>query len=132
MKKYGLMLFLFLGLLSKASAESFILNNQSHYPKENMHLAIQWASTPKDTADANTLLKQGKAFNLKQTQAIERSGKITLNAPNNMHYFRVLAWSNGEKSPSLATNWVSISENITYTLEAGHLAPVVLLSGMGC
>ena len=63
---------------------------------------------------------------------ITKTGKISIALPKNAEYFRVLVWAQGEADPDFLTNWVDIVPNKTYTLEAGHLTPRLLMLGTGC
>ncbi len=117
-----------------AFAESFILDNQSHYPnpKEKSTLAIQWASSAKDVEENNNKLRQDSKLDKHSLLALTQTGKLHLTIPKKIEYFRVLAWTHGSKKPTLVTNWVSIIPDKTYALDDAHLIPVVLMAGMGC
>src|SRR5579872_7177717 len=96
-------------------ADSFVLNNQVAHNK--FRIAIQWASSVKEINEYNNRIKQRAKLNPSSLQVLARVGKINVNIPTNMEYFRVLAWSKGARGrPDLLTNWVDITPNKTYTL----------------
>lgn len=133
MKKIVLFFFLIL-VATTGFAESFILNNQISNPVKNnkAKIIIQWATSTKDVEENNRKIMQGKKLNPDSLQVLTQTGKINLNIPKNVEYFRVLVWSKAKKEPDFLTNWVDIIPNKTYTLNTDHLVPFVLMSGMGC
>ncbi len=129
-------LFFFLLLFASGGfADSFVLNNQVANPPNNtkFRIVIQWASSVKDIEEYNNQIKQHAKLNPRSLQVLARRGKINMDIPKNMEYFRVLVWSKGVgKQPDLLTNWVDITPNKTYTLNEDQLTPLALMSGMGC
>ncbi len=116
-------------------ADFFVLNNQVANPSNinKFRIAIQWASSVKEIKEYNNRIKQGAKLNPDSLQFLERVGKIRVDIPKNMEYFRVLAWSRGQgEQPDLLTNWVDITANKAYTLNRDQLTPAILMSGMGC
>lgn len=119
---------------STAFSEEIVLNNNTTHPNRDLNskIAIQWASTAKEVDEDNKALIYGVKLNSDTIQFLNQSGKVTLTIPKNAEYFRVLLWSKNEENPDLLTNWVDIIPKKTYTLDAGHLVPAVLMSGTGC
>ncbi len=115
-------------------AANFVLDNQSPYPAKNQKskVAIQWATSVKDTTENNRKVMQGLTLNPNSLQTLTQTGKIHLTIPQKAEYFRVLIWSKGTGAPDLLTNWVAILPSKTYTLNEDHLTPVILMSGTGC
>ena len=131
MKKIAM--FLLSIIATTGFAEKIILENLTSYPKNaNSKMAVQWASTAKEVDESNKALMLVLEMNPGTLQAITQIGKIKLSIPKNAEYFRVLAWSKADGDPDLHTNWVDIVPNKTYTLEADHLVPSVLMPGSGC
>ena len=131
-----IMLF-FLSLLIVAStgfADNFVFDNQTSYPVQNQKskIAIQWASSAKEVAEANEAFINGNGLNAGTVQAITRPGKSNITIPKKSEYFRVLVWSNGQGDPDYLTNWVDVVPNKTYTIKSDDLVPSVLMTGMGC
>ena len=131
-----IVLFFFSVLLTSVGfANGFVLNNLVANPPNNnkFRIAIQWASSAKEIKEYNIRIKQGEKINPSSLQILVRVGKINVDIPKNMEYFRVLAWSRGIMNrPDLLTNWIDITPNKTYTLNENQLTPSVLMSGMGC
>lgn len=127
---------LFIGLLvisSSVFAESLTLDNQTSYPKnQKSKMMVQWASTAQEVDSQNKALMYGSTLSQSSLQPVAKAGKVTLNAPSNAQYFRVLVWSKSETNPDLHTNWVNIVPNKTYNLKTDQLVPSVLMSGTGC
>jgi len=117
-----------------AFADQLILENLSNYPqqKKSSKIAVQWANSAREIEEGNQALVAGTKLNPSTMQYITKTGEIKLTIPPKAEYFRVLAWSNGQGEPDFHTNWVEIIPNKSYTLEADHLVPTVLMSGMGC
>lgn len=115
-------------------SEEIVLDNRSSHPNKDLNskIAIQWVSTAKEVDEGNKALIFGIKLNPNTIQFLEQSGKITLTIPKNAEYFRVLVWSKNEENPDLLTNWVDVIPKKTYTLDANHLVPAVLMSGTGC
>lgn len=115
-------------------AEDIMLENKTSHPNkdQNSKIAIQWAATAKEVDEGNKAMIYGQKLNIDTMQILSQSGKVNLNIPKNAEYFRVLLWSNGEGDPDFLTNWVDVVPKKTYTLDAGHLIPSVLMSGTGC
>ncbi len=111
-----------------------MLENQTPYPLKNQKskIAVQWANSGKEVDEGNHAMMHGLKLNPETLQVITHSGKVYLNIPKKAEYFRVLAWSKGEGDPDLLTNWVDVQPNKTYTLEADHLVPAILMLGTGC
>ena len=132
MKK--LMLFVLSLLATTGFTENLILENQTSYPLKGQksRIAVQWATSAKEVQENNLALMNGFKMNPDTLLVISRAGKVMLNIPKKAEYFRVLAWSKGEGEPDLHTNWVDVVPNKTYTLEADHLVPSVLMLGTGC
>jgi hypothetical protein len=126
--------FLSLLIATTGFADTFVLQNQTSYPSKGQtaKIAVQWASTAREVDEGNKALIHGYKLDPSKLQPLIRVGKIKLNIPKDAEYFRVLAWSKGQEDPDLITNWVEIVPNKTYTLEADHLFPAVLMSGCGC
>jgi hypothetical protein len=120
----------FLLLITAGFADRFTLDNLTAHPAKPSKMAIQWASSAKEMEEGNHALRHGLELNA--LQVINKIGKISFTAPAMAGYFRVLVWSNGKAEPDLHTNWVEIVPDKTYTLEAEHLIPSVLMLGMGC
>ena len=128
-------LFFFLLLFVKVGfANHFVLNNQVASPANNtIRIAIQWASSPKEIKELNNQLKQSTKLNPSSLYVLERVGKINVDIPKNMEYFRILVWSKGaEKIPNFLTNWVDVIPNKIYMLNKDQLTPLILISGIGC
>lgn len=116
-----------------AFADSFLLHNKTSYPAASgSKMALQWASSAREVEMGTQALKHGAALDAASLYSLGQTGKIRLTLPNGAKYFRVLVWSHGKGEPDLHTNWVEIAPGKSYTLEADHLIPTVLLSGMGC
>lgn len=126
--------FLSIFVATAGIAENFTLNNQSPYPIEMQHskIALQWATSARDTDENNNRLQQGVKLNPDTLRVLTQHGKINLTLPEKAEYFRVIVWSKGVGEPDFLTNWVNIVPNKTYTLNEDHLVPVTLMSGMGC
>src|SRR5262249_43853135 len=99
---------------------------------KNSKISIQWASSAKEVQENNQASLYGTELNPSTLQAIDKSGKMQLHIPSNAQYLRIVVWSKGEGEPDLLTNWVDVEPNKTYTLNADHLVPAVLISGAGC
>lgn len=127
-------LLFFLSILSTTIifGETLFLENRSSHPTEKSRLAIQWASSAKEVEEKSQALLHGAKLNTIHLSAITQLGKIKLAIPKTAEYFRILAWSKGKGKPDLLTNWVEIIPKKTYTLEADHLFPTVLMHGFGC
>lgn len=125
-------LIFFLLCLGTGFADSFILENITNHPTKSSRMAIQWASSAREIEEGNQALRQGLKIASASLQAVSQIGAIRFTAPAKAEYFRVLVWSKGKGEPDLHTNWVQIVPDKTYTLDADHLVPSVLMSGMGC
>lgn len=125
-------LFVLLLLSSSLFADTLTLENQTSYPTKKSKMAVQWASSAREIEDINQAMIYGLTLNANTFKTLSQLGKTTLNIPKLAQYFRVLVWSQGQKEPDLLTNWVEIVPDKTYTLEADHLIPAVLLCGSGC
>ena len=134
MKKIMLFFFSLLAVATTGFADNLVLENQTSYPAKNQKnkMAIQWATSAKEVDESNKALLHGTKLNPDTLQVITQSGRINVSIPKKAEYFRVLAWSKGEGDPDFHTNWVDVVPNKTYTLEADHLVPSVLMSGTGC
>ena len=117
-----------------AFSANFVLINQTAYPQKNPNskIAIQWANSAKEVDDSNKALMLESKVNPDTVQMLNQAGKMNITIPEKAQYFRVVAWSKSEGDPDLLTNWVDIVPNKTYTLEADHLVPAVLMAGTGC
>lgn len=126
--------FLLIGFISAGFAENITLNNETTYPlnDQKTKIAIQWASSTKDTQESNKALMYGTKSDQSAIQTLNQTGPIHLNIPNKAQHFRILVWSNGEGQPDFLTNWVTIVPNKNYTLKKDQLIPAVLMSGTGC
>lgn len=117
-------------------ADFFVLNNQVANPSNfnKFRIAIQWASSAKEIKEYNNNIKQRTKLNPSSLQVLGTVGKIRIDIPKNMEYFRVLVWSSslGKEQPDLLTNWVDITSNKTYMLNRDQLTPTILMVGMGC
>lgn len=115
-------------------ADSFVLNNQISGFNNNTksRMVIQWASSVKEVEENNKDIQQADKLNVSSLQAVNETGKITIDIPKNVEYFRLLVWSKETKAPDLLTNWVDVIPNKTYTINNDYLVPLVLMSGMGC
>lgn len=134
MKKMMLFFFTLLVVATTGFAENLVFENQTSYPNKSQKskIAIQWATSAKEVADGNNALMYGSKLNASGLKVLTQTGKINLSIPKNAVYFRVLVWTKGKGDPDLLTNWVDVVPNKTYTLEADHLVPTVLMSGTGC
>lgn len=134
MKKIAVFFLTLLAVATTGFADQIVLENRTSYPMKNQKskIAVQWASTAKEVDEANKALMYGTALKPDTVEVFNQTGKIKLSIPKKAEYFRVLAWSKAEGDPDLHTNWVEIVPNKTYTLEADHLVPAVLMSGTGC
>jgi len=133
MKKIVVFFFLML-VVTTGFTDSFVLDNKTSNFTNNKksRMMIQWADSAKDVEESNNRIKQGKKLNPHSLHLLTQNGKINLDIPKNVKYFRVLAWSKGEVEPDLLTNWVDIIPGKVYTLNEDHLIPLALMSGMGC
>lgn len=117
-------------------AEQVVLDNQTSHPNEKNRskIVVQWATSANEVEEGNQAMIYGWELNSGTMQNVERSGKILLNVPSRVKYFRLLVWSNGASiaSPNLLTNWVNIVPNKTYTLQEDFLIPSILMAGTGC
>lgn len=130
-------IFLFFFSLSvaiAACAQNLVLDNQTSYPNKNKKnkIAIQWAASGKETDEGNAAVIDGSSLNPDTIQFLKQQGKISINIPDRAEYFRVLVWSQDEKSPDLLTNWVDIVQNKTYAIKDDQLSPSILMLGTGC
>lgn len=134
MKKIILFCLSLLIIGSTGFAENLVLKNQTSYPAKNQKskIAIQWANSAKEVQEGNDALIHGTQLNADTLQVITQRGKIKLAIPKNAECFRVLVWSINQEDPDLATNWVDVVPNKTYTLKTDHLVPTVLILGTGC
>ena len=134
MKKMMLFLLSLIAVTTAGFADNLVLQNQTSYPIKNQpsKMAVQWATSAKEVNEANLAVTHGAKLNPGTLQTLNQAGKVNLNIPKKAEYFRVLVWSKGEANPDLLTNWVEIVPNKTYTLEADHLVPTVLMAGTGC
>lgn len=123
---------LFLLLATTGFSTSLVLENRTSHPTQNSKIAVQWAFSAKEVDEGNKALLDGARLPATTLQTLAHIGKVKLAIPKNAEYFRVLAWSKGGDDPDLHTNWVEAVPNKTYTLQADHLVPTVLMSGMGC
>ncbi len=118
----------FLTLIAAGFADNIVLENQTSKSK----IMVQWASTAKEVDDDNKAILNGDKPNPSTLQLLTKTGKVNVSIPKNAEYFRVLAWSKDQEDPDLLTNWVDVVPNKTYTLQADHLVPLVLMAGTGC
>lgn len=134
MKKMMFMIALLLGVAATGFADDIVLVNQTSYPnqKQNSKIAIQWAYTAQEVEAGNQAMIYGNKLDSSTLHVLTQSGKVKVNVPQKAEYFRVLAWSSGQGSPDLLTNWVQIVPNKSYTLKSDHLVPTVLMAGSGC
>jgi hypothetical protein len=124
----------FFFITNLAFAETVFLDNQTSYPSQTpkSKIAVQWATSAQEVQESNEAsirgnqLKQGTLF------PVTQSGKVTLNVPNKVMYFRVIVWSKGGGDPDFLTNWVDVVPNKTYVLKTDNLIPSVLILGAGC
>ncbi len=105
---------------------------RTHLTIKKTKIAIQWASSAKETQENNQDLMYGNKDAQNSVQALTQTGAINLNVPNNAQHFRILVWSKGEGQPDFLTNWVTIIPNKKYTLHKDQLIPAVLMAGTGC
>lgn len=113
-------------------ANPFVLQNNTSHPAKGSKIALQWASSAKEVEMGNQALRSGSPLDPATLHTLGQTGKMRLTSPTSAKYFRVLVWSHGKGEPDLHTNWVELVPGKTYRLEADHLVPSVLLSGMGC
>lgn len=123
---------LFLAGVTIGYADTLTLENQTSYPNQKSKIAIQWAATAKEVDEDNKALLGGAKVNPNTLSPLAQQGKVNVAIPKKAEYFRVVAWSQGDGNPDLHTNWVDVVPNKTYTLQADHLVPLVLMSGSGC
>ena len=125
----------FFGLLVFAAtgfADNLVLVNQTTYPAKNSKMAIQWVNSGTQVDEENSAVISGTQLNPDTLQVLTQAGKVNLTIPEKAEFFRVVVWSKGQGDPDLLTNWVEIVPKKTYTLEADHLVPSVLMIGTGC
>lgn len=122
----------FLSLFATAFADNLTLENKTSYPDSKSKIAIQWAASAKEVDEDNKALLHGAKVDSRTVSIVAKQGKVNVTIPAQAEYFRVVAWSKGEGTPDLHTNWVDVVPNKTYTLEADDLVPLVLMSGSGC
>lgn len=130
-----IILFILTVLISTvAYAENIIIDNQTPYGSKDKtsKIAIQWASSVRETQEINNRMQQGLKMNADGLNSLNKTGKITLNVPKKANYFRVVVWSKQASEPDFVTNWVNVTANKTYALGSDHLVPVPLMAGMGC
>ena len=134
MKKIALFFLSLAAIATTGFAERIVLDNETSYPNKSQKskIAVQWATSAKEVDDGNQALIHGLKLNSDNLQILSRSGKTDLTVPKKAEYFRIVAWSKGEGDPDLHTNWVEIVPNKTYTLQADHFVPSVLILGTGC
>lgn len=133
--KKTLLCFVSLWMASAAGfAETFVLENLTSHPMKasESKMAIQWAHSAQEVHQENQTVMQGKSLNSNSFFLLSQTGKIKVDIPAKVQYFRVVAWTQGKDIPDLVTNWIEIEPNKTYKLEADHLVPSVLMAGSGC
>lgn len=123
---------LFFLLATTGFAEHLVLENLTSYPAKKSKIAIQWATSAREVDEGNKAILHGLELNSSTLHVLTQAGKVKVSIPKTAEYFRILAWSKGDGEPDLHTNWVDVVPNKTYTLEADHLVPTVLMSGSGC
>jgi hypothetical protein len=128
---------IYLGLLfitQTGFAQRIVLDNATIYPiqDKNTKIAIQWAANAEEMQIQNRAIIYALALNTKSLQILNQTGKVNIDIPKNVQYFRILVWLISKDKPDLLTNWVNIIENKNYTLHQDQLAPAALISGIGC